>query len=134
MNALKRRPYLVPLWRALLLTLELCGAVIILRWSVPFYRELLAGNFNQLEPTLKLRGALAIILIQAGYWIRYSHRATPTLPRRIMLGHLAMFSARLNFILAGGIYSAVFLIQYVRSLLRPAARSCCLASCFRCSA
>ncbi|MEY4568792.1 MAG: hypothetical protein RLZZ398_231 [Verrucomicrobiota bacterium] len=112
MAALKRGPWFVPLWRALLLALELCGAAIILRWSVPFYRELLAGNFSHVELVVKLWGALAIVLIQTGYWIRYFHRAIPSLPRRIMLGHLSAFAARLNFIFTGGLFSAVFFIRY----------------------
>jgi hypothetical protein len=98
--------------RRILLGLELCGAGIVLWHGVPIYRELLAGNFNQAEPLVKLWVALATALIQIGYWLRYLHQTLPALPRQVLIGHILMFLARLNFIFTGGVFSAVFFVRF----------------------
>ena len=99
-------------WRRVLLVLELCGAAVILWHGVPIYRELLAGNFNRAEPLVKLWATLAIALIQIGYWLRYLHQPSPSLPRQVLPGHGLMFLAHLNFIFAGGVFSAVFFARF----------------------
>ena len=80
--------------------------------GVPIYRELLARNFNQAEPAVRLWALLAIVLIQTGYWLRYLRRATPSLPRQVFIGHVLMFLARLNFIFTSGVFSAVFFVRF----------------------
>ena len=45
--------------------------------------------------------------MQIGYWLRYLHQASPSLPRRVL-----MFLARLNFIFTGGVFSAVFFVRF----------------------
>ncbi|MCW1924463.1 hypothetical protein OKA05_17990 [Luteolibacter arcticus] len=112
MNPPDNRPWIVALWRGMLLALEISGAGIILLWGVPFYRELLAGNFNQIEPRVRWWATIAIVLIQTGYWLRYRHQASPVLRRRVIAGHLSMFLARLNFIFTGGVFSAIFFVRY----------------------
>lgn len=112
MTAANPIPWIEPLWRAMLLALEVIGAGIIVWWGVPFYRELLAGNFGRAEPQFKVWVIVAIFLIQIGYWLRYLHRAKPLLPRRILLGHLSMFLARLNFIFTGGVFSAIYFVRF----------------------
>jgi hypothetical protein len=99
-------------WRRVLLVLELCGAAVVLWHGVPIYRELLAGNFNQAEPLVRLWVAVATALIQAGYWLRYLHQASPSLPRQVLAGHVLMFLARLNLIFTGGVFSAVFFVRF----------------------
>jgi len=46
--------WITPLWRGVLLTLECCGAGVILDWGVPFYRDLLTGNFSRADHLAKL--------------------------------------------------------------------------------
>jgi hypothetical protein len=94
------------------LVLELCGAGIVLWHGVPIYRELLAGNFNRAEPLVKLWITIATALIQIGYWLRYLNQTSPSLPRRVLIGHILMFLARLNFIFTGGVFSAVFFVRF----------------------
>jgi hypothetical protein len=96
----------------MLLVLELCGAGIVLWHGVPIYRELLAGNFNRAEPLVRLWVTIATTLIQIGYWLRYLHQTSPSLPRRVLMGHILMFLARLNFIFTGGVFSAVFFVRF----------------------
>jgi hypothetical protein len=99
-------------WRKVFLVLELCGAAAIFWHGVPIYRELLAGDFNQAEPLVRLWAILATASIQIGYWLRYLHRATPSLPRQVLISHVLMFLARLNFIFTGGVFSAVFFVRF----------------------
>jgi hypothetical protein len=99
-------------WRKVFLVLELCGAAAIFWHGVPIYRELLAGNFNQAEPAVRLWATLATASIQTGYWFRYLRRATPSLRRQVFIGHVLMFLARLNFIFTGGVFSAVFFVRF----------------------
>jgi hypothetical protein len=99
-------------WRRVLLMLELCGATVVLWHGVPIYRELLAGNFNRAEPLVRLWVTVATALIQIGYWLRYLHQASPSLPRRVLIGHVLMFLARLNLIFTGGVFSAVFFVRF----------------------
>ena len=99
-------------WRRLLLVLELCGATAIFWHGVPIYRELLAGNFNQAEPLVRLWGTVATVLIQIGYWFRYLHPTLPSLPRQVLIGHVLMFLARLNFIFTSGVFSTVFFLRF----------------------
>jgi hypothetical protein len=99
-------------WRRLLFVLELYGAVLVIWHGVPIYRELLAGSFDRAAPLVRLWVAAAVALIQIGYWLRYLHQASPSLPRQGLLGHCVMFLARLNFIFAGGLFSAVFFVRF----------------------
>ena len=96
----------------MLLLLELCGAAVILWHGVPIYRELLAGDFNRAQPLVKLWATGATALIQIGYWFRYLHQASPSLPRQVFIGHVLMFLARLNLIFTGGVFSAVFFVRF----------------------
>jgi hypothetical protein len=75
-------------WRRVFLVLELCGAAVVLWHGVPIYRELLAGNFNRAEPLVRLWVIVATALIQIGYWRRYLHQASPSLPRQVFIGHV----------------------------------------------
>src|SRR4051794_10690517 len=95
-------------WRRVLLLVELCGATVILWHGVPIYRELLADNFNRAEPMVKLWATGGTALIQIGYWFRYLHQSSPSVPRQVLIGHVLMFLARLNFIFTSGVFSAVF--------------------------
>jgi hypothetical protein len=77
-----------------------------------FIRELLAENFNQAEPVVRIWATLATASIQIGYWLRYLHHASLSLPRQVFIGHVLMFMARLNLIFTGGVFSAVFFVCF----------------------
>jgi hypothetical protein len=99
-------------WRRAFLVFELCGATVVLWHGVPIYRELLAGNFNRAEPIVRLWVTIATALIQIGYWLRYLRQPSPSVPRRVLPGHILMFLARLNLIFTGGVFSAVFFVRF----------------------
>lgn len=112
MTASIHRPWTCAWWRTTLLTFELGGAGLILWWGVPFYRELLDGNFSRSAPFVKCGVVLAITVIQSCYWLRYTHPPALALPQRVIRGHLSLFLSRLNFIFAAGVFSAVFFVRY----------------------
>jgi hypothetical protein len=98
--------------KTVFLVLALRGAGIVLWHGVPIYRELLAGRFNRAEPLVRVWVTLATALIEIGYWFRYLHQAAPSLSRQVFIGHVLMSLARLNFIFAGGVFSAVFFVRF----------------------
>ncbi|PYJ17719.1 MAG: hypothetical protein DME96_05065 [Verrucomicrobia bacterium] len=56
----------------LLFTAESAGALIILWNGVPIHRRLLLGHTTQqADPSVFVLGAVAVILIQSAYWIRF---------------------------------------------------------------
>ncbi len=110
---------MIPLWRMTLLALEMIGAGLILWWGVPVYRELLDGTFSRAAPSVRWGVVIAIAVIQTCYWLRYTHPAAVALPPRVTGGHLALFLSRLNFIFAGGVFSAVFFVRYDEMIFSP---------------
>jgi hypothetical protein len=53
----------------------------------------------------------AITLMQAAYWIR--HRLRPPLPhlRNAFFGYIALFVARMSFVLATSVFGFVFIVR-----------------------
>jgi hypothetical protein len=70
------------------------------------------GKFQSRSASRQLWVTIATALIQIGYWLRYLHQTSPSLPRRVLIGHVLMFLARLNFIFTGGVFSAVFFVRF----------------------
>ena len=110
---------MIPLWRMTLLALEMIGAGLILWWGVPLYREILHGTFSRAAPSAKWGVLVAIAVIQTCYWVRYVRAPAAVLPHRVIPGHLALFLSRLNFIFAGGVFSAVFFVRYDEMIFSP---------------
>jgi uncharacterized RDD family membrane protein YckC len=56
-------------------------------------------------------GSAAVILMQAGFWIR--HRLQPPLPRfqNALIGYLILFAGRVSLLVATAIFGFVFIIQ-----------------------
>lgn len=101
-SATSTRRWLYPL----LFILETIGAVLLAWQVLPIYREALA------DPAGYSFDGTAIgagILIQLGYWIGY--RLRPPTPRfvNVLLGHFALFAARLIFLLPTSIFSFLFI-------------------------
>ena len=53
-----------------------------------------------------------MIIIQICYWLNQHWFATLRLGHNLLLGHIILFLSRLNFIFAGAVFSAVFLIRW----------------------
>jgi hypothetical protein len=97
----------------LFFTAESMGALIILWNGVPIHQRLLMGRTAQeAGPRVFVLGAVAVILIQSGYWIRL--RCSPPLrfKRQLVLGHTIQFLGRLSFVFIGGMFSVVFFTRF----------------------
>lgn len=103
-----------------LLAVQTAGAAIVLVNGVPIYRQL-ASDFasHRSQPEIKWWAFAAVLLIQAGYWLRV--RLQPALPAggHVLIGHVAAFVARLSFILASSFFGVVFLIRFEELSLPP---------------
>ena len=101
----------------LLFGLQTLGFVVVAWNGLPLYRELVGdpSAYGDREETL-IWALSAIVLMQAGYWIR--HRLRPVMPRAInvLLGHIVLFVGRLEFTLATAIFSFVYITQKLGNL------------------
>jgi hypothetical protein len=96
----------------LLFGLQTIGALIIIRYAMPLYRDAVAnpaGHEARLGPLLW--GSTAVALMQTGFWIH--HWLRPPLPqfRNALLGYVIMFLVRVSFLLATSIFAFVFITQ-----------------------
>ena len=95
-----------------LLAMQTIGAVILFWYSVPLYRQALLDPGSHLpRPENLVWSWSAIILMQAGYWIR--HRLRPRLPqlRNALAGNIVLFIARMSFVLATSVFGFVFIVR-----------------------
>ena len=96
-----------------LLGVQTVGAALALMHGVPIYRQL-TGDFTnyQRQPGILWWAAAAVLLIQSAYWLRA--RLQPALPSggHMVLGTVAFFVARLNFVFASSTFAVVFLVRY----------------------
>ena len=98
-------------WGAL--ATEIAGSIVILWHGVPIYRRFLTGITDQrAEGGIMLSVAVAAGAIQVSYWWATTIFGSVKIPRAVILGHIAMFLARLNFVFAGAMLCVVI---YVRS-------------------
>jgi len=96
----------------LLFAMQTIGAVILFRYAVPLFRQVLLDPGSHVPRTQNLVWSLsAIALMQTGYWIR--HRLRPPLPqlRNAFVGHIILFIARMSFVLATSIFGFVFIVR-----------------------
>jgi len=104
----------------LLLTAQTVGAAIILVNGMPVYRQMV-GDFpnHQPHPGILWWAVVAVIIIQAAYWLRV--RLQPPLPWRahVVIGHLAFFVARLSFIFASSTFTVIFFARFDQLSLPP---------------
>jgi hypothetical protein len=96
----------------LLFGLQTIGALIVIRYAVPLYREVVANpaaHEARIGPLIW--GSTAVVLMQTGFWIR--HRLRPPLPhfRNALLGYVIMFFGRMSFLVSTAIFGFVFILQ-----------------------
>ena len=103
-----------------LLTAQTIGAAIILVNGVPVYRQMV-GDFanHQPHPGILWWAVVAVIIIQAAYWLRV--RLQPSLHWRthVVIGHMAFFVARLSFIFASASFTVIFFARFDQLSLPP---------------
>jgi len=95
-----------------LLAMQTIGAAILFWFTVPLFRQALLDPGSHVPRTENLVWSLsAIMLMQAGFWIR--HRLRPPLPqlRNTLLGYIVLFVARMSFVLATSVFGFVFIVR-----------------------
>jgi hypothetical protein len=95
----------------LLLSTESAGAVLILWNAVPIYRRFLVGS-TEPESYVLAWAILAVLLIQVAYWSGMRIFPSFRVGKQIVLGHVVLFLARLNFVFVGAFSSVVFFVRF----------------------
>ena len=96
----------------LLFGLQTIGALIIIGNALPLYRYGVANPAaHEARVEVLIWGSAAVILMQAGFWIR--HRLQPPLPRfqNALVGYVILFLGRMSFLLPTAIFGFVFIVQ-----------------------
>jgi hypothetical protein len=89
------------------------GDATILSRLIPLFRQFINSALDQkASPDILVFAALGVTVIQLSYWV--DQHWFPTLRLRYfpLLGHVILFLARLNFIFAGAVFSAVYLVRF----------------------
>jgi hypothetical protein len=97
----------------LLFALQVVGAAIIMWHGVPLYRSFLPGHdLDPAEAQVFVWALLGVLLLQVPYWIA-TRRVFPraAIPKSLLGGHLALFVARLNFILASSLFVVIVFVR-----------------------
>jgi hypothetical protein len=89
------------------------GDVTILSHLIPIFRRLVTSGLDE-KPSTKILvlATLGVIIMQVCYWLDQYWFATLRLGYNPVLGHLILFLSRLNFIFAGAVFSAVYLVRF----------------------
>jgi hypothetical protein len=89
------------------------GDATILSHLIPLFRRLVtSGLYEKTPPKVLVFAALGVIIIQVCYWLDQHWFATLRLGHNPLLGHTVLFLSRLNFIFAGAVFSAVYLVRF----------------------
>lgn len=89
------------------------GDATILSQLIPLFRRLVtSGLYEKTHPKILIFAALGVIIIQVCYWLDKHWFATLRLGQNPLLGHIVLFLSRLNFIFAGAVFSAVYLVRF----------------------
>lgn len=94
---------------SILFALQSAGIVIILWLGLPFYRQLALNPTDYPGASVPIvKAALAVSLIQVGFWI--NRRSPPAVTQRpsLFLRQVLLFLSRLNFGFAGSLFALVF--------------------------
>ena len=89
------------------------GDATILSHAIPIFRRLVSSElYEKTPPRILVFGVLGVILIQVCYWLDQHWFPTLRLGHNALLGHVILFLARLNFIFASALFSAVYLVRF----------------------
>src|SRR5271166_1517829 len=89
------------------------GDGTILSHLIPIFRRLVTSGLDEKPPTkILVLATLGLIIMQVCYWLDQYWFATLRLGYNPLLGHLILFLSRLNFIFAGAVFSAVYLVRF----------------------
>ncbi|MCW5555709.1 MAG: hypothetical protein KIS67_26565 [Verrucomicrobiae bacterium] len=104
----------------LLVAAQTVGAAIVLVNAVPIYRQMV-GDFSrhQPQPGILWWAVVAVVLMQAAYWLRVRLGLPLPAGGHVVIGHLAAFVARLSFILASAMFTVIFFVRFEELPLSP---------------
>jgi hypothetical protein len=89
------------------------GDATILSHLIPIFRQLVTTGLDEkLPPKILVFAALGVTITQVCYWLDQYWFATLRLGYNLLLGHVILFLSRLNFIFAGAVFSAVYLVRF----------------------
>ena len=89
------------------------GDATILSHLIPIFRRLVTSGLDEKPSTnILVLATLGVIIMQVCYWLDQYWFATLRLGYNPLLGHLILFLSRLNFIFAGAVFSAVYLVRF----------------------
>jgi hypothetical protein len=89
------------------------GDGTILSHLIPLFKRLVtSGLVEKAPPKILVLAVLGVTIIQVCYWLDQYWFARLRLNYNPLLGHLILFSSRLNFIFAAGVFSAVYLVRF----------------------
>ena len=92
--------------------LESIGAAMIACITLPVYRTAVADPSSyRPNPTNVAWSLAAMIVMQAGYWVRRRLRPQPPAFRNAVLGHVIVFTGRMTFVLATSVFGFVFITR-----------------------
>jgi hypothetical protein len=96
------------------------GDATIVSHLVPLFRRLVTSRLDE-KPSLKIfvSAALGVTIIQVCYWLGQHWFATLRLRYIPLLGHVILFLSRLNFIFAGAVFSAIYLVRFYEAQISP---------------
>jgi hypothetical protein len=87
--------------------------VTILYELIPLYKRLITSGLEDKSPAeVFVYAVLGVSLIQMCYWPGQRWFATLRLDQNRLLGHVILFLSRLNFLYAGALFSAVYLVRF----------------------
>jgi hypothetical protein len=89
------------------------GDATILSHLIPIFRRFVTSGLDEKLPTkILVLATLGVTIMQACYWLDQHRFATLRLRHNPLLGHVILFLSRLNFIFAGAVFSAVYLVRF----------------------
>jgi hypothetical protein len=100
-----------------LLAVQSTAALTILIYIQSAFRILIAeiGVVHTVSIVEMVALATAILVCQAGFWVRVRHVAIPAW-HSLVLGHLLAFAGRISFIFGGALF-AVFFLRHMPELV-----------------
>jgi hypothetical protein len=96
----------------LLFAIQTIGALILIGFSLPLYRQILFDPGSHIVRSENLIWSVsAVVLMQAGFWMR--HRLGLAVPshRNALVGLIIRYVARMAFVLATSIFGFIFIIR-----------------------
>jgi hypothetical protein len=95
------------------LATQVAGTIAILWHGIPIYRQFLTGATDQKADGEVIAWAVvSVVAIQSAYWGARKLLPSVNVPRSVVLGHAALFAARVNFVFAGALLTVFVFVRF----------------------